>query len=646
MEENKKKYLLALREKYPTKLSAKIRIIELSSELNLPKGTEHFMSDLHGEAEAFLHIRRSASGVIKNKIRKIFEARMSGDEMAELATVIYYPEEKLKALRGERSEEWYRATIYKIVEILRKVGERYHIREFERRIVGRVFGFEAIIMQIVWGDNSPDVFSRSAYLKNLASLDCAEELICALSAAVRLLVVDRLHIIGDIFDRGARPDLIIDALMDERVDVAWGNHDVLWMGAVAGSVASIAAVMSTSLNYGNLDVLELGYGISLRPLAEFAESVYGSLDCSHFLPRGENLNSRDKKLIAKINKAMAVIRFKTEGEVILRNPDFLMDDRLILGTFDKRRGTVKISDTEYGLADKELPTLDVNDPYRLTADEARLMDYYKSAFTESRRLKKHISFLYRVGAIYRIYNGNLLFHGCVPMKENGELLALPASGGLSGRGLMDFCDKVAREGYFSEVGSDKKQRGEDFLWFLGCGKNSPLLGREKIATFERFFLSDKSIKKEPKNPYYKLAWESLEVAEMILDEFGLYGDTSHIINGHIPQNRGENPIKADGKLIVIDGGFCSAYHSVTGIAGYTLIYNAEGMRLSAHAPFVGREDAVKNNGDIISEAEIFETRERKIRIRETDQGKEIREEICDLVLLLEAYEKGMISEKI
>ena len=645
MEENTKKYLLALSEKYPTRLSCKIRLIELNATLNLPKGTEHFMSDLHGEADAFLHIRKNASGVIKNKIKRLFEGRMNEDEMSELATVIYYPEEKLSEIGDKKSCEWFESTIYRIIEILRKVSLKYSNKDFMTRIVGNVHGFEGQISQIVWNNSPNDDYFKIITTKGTINARIAKDFIIALSEAVKILVVDRLHVVGDIFDRGPRPDIIIDELMGENLDIEWGNHDVLWMGAASGSEACIASVISTSLNYANLDVLEFGYGISLRPLAAFAQEVYSKSPANHFMPRGGNLDARDKSLIAKMNKAMAVIRFKTEGKTILRNPDFKMDDRLILQSFNKKLGTVRIQDKEFSLIDKDLPTVDEAAPYELCDGELAIMEYYKTAFTESQRLREHIAFLFRSGSLYRIYNGNLLFHGCVPLDENGELMKLSAAGGRCGKELFDYCDRVCRDGFFGKPGSEKKQIGEDLMWFLGCGRNSPLLGRDKMAVFERFLLSDEEIKKEPKNAYYR-AWEDEKIVKMILSEFGLRKDGAHIINGHIPQHRGENPVKAGGRLIVIDGGFCSAYHKTTGIAGYTLIYNAEGMRLSAHAPFNGKEDAIKNNGDILSETVIFETKREQIRVRETDLGREIREEMCDLAMLLEEYKTGRISERL
>ncbi len=645
MEENTSKYLRVLAEKHPTKTSVLIRLTELNARLNLPKGTEHFMSDLHGEADAFLHIRKSLSGVIKNKINRLFSENLSEEERAELATVIYYPKEKLDEIGEREDKKWYRGTIYRIIEILRLVGEKYSIKEFNKRIVGRVGGFEGVINQVAWGDSQSNYF-KETMTESIIRTGGERELICALAEAIKILAVDKLHVVGDIFDRGARPDLIIDELKTERCDVVWGNHDVLWMGAAAGSAVCIFSVLNTSLTYANLDVLEFGYGISLRPLAAFAQEVYGNCDYTAFMPKGEGafaFGARDKRLIAKMNKAAAIIRFKLEGEVILRNPQFAMNDRLLLNTVSKEAGTVTVEGKEYKLCDTDLPTVEASSPYALTEGERLLVDYYKAAFTASKRLCDHVAHLFRVGAIYRIYNGNLLFHGCVPMNEDGSFMELSAADGLSGKALFDFCDAEARRGYFGAVGSGEKARGEDFLWFLGSGRNSPLLGREKMATFERFLLSDAEIKKEPKNPYYRF-WESAEFARKILGEFGLFSDGSHIINGHIPQNRGENPIKAGGKLIVIDGGFCSAYHGDTGIAGYTLIYNAEGMRISAHAPFRGKEDAVKNNGDILSETVIFETKKSRIRIRETDLGAKIREEMCDLALLLSEYENGNIAE--
>ena len=647
MEEIYTKYLTHLSEKYPTKTSVVIRMTELNARLNLPKGTEHFMSDLHGEADAFLHIRKSASGVIKNKINRLFSKELTDSQRAELAAVIYYPEEKLRELGDSRDEKWQEETIYRIIKILELVGEKYSIKEFKKRIVGNVLGFEQLIEELVWMLPQGKDNTRNSIVRSIIQAGAAQTLICALSKATRLLVVEKLHVVGDIFDRGTGPDIIIDELMRERCDIVWGNHDVLWMGAAAGSAACIAAVMNTSLTYASLDLLELGYGISLRPLAAFAEEAYGGSDASAFSPKGDgtlSYSSRDKELIARMNKAIAIIRFKLEGQLILRNPQFLMEGRLLLGAIDRTDGTVTVDGKRYKLSDAYLPTLDENEPYSLTEKEQEIVEYYKAAFCGSKRLFEQVNFLFRVGSFYRISNGNLLFHGCVPLTLDGLLMKLPAAGGLSGKELFDFCDREARLGFFGKRESEEKKRGEDFLWFLGIGRNSPLLGREKMATFERFLLSDEKPKKEPKNPYY-LHWDDPKIMESILEEFGLFGDNSHIINGHIPHNRGENPIKAGGKLIVIDGGFCSAYHKDTEIAGYTLIYNAEGLRLSAHAPFRGKDDAVRNNGDILSQTEVFETKKHRLRIRDCDLGRQIREEMCDLALLLSEYESGNIPER-
>ena len=643
MEENTN-YLKFLAKKYPTKSSVQTRLTELNAQLNLPKGTEHFMSDLHGEAEAFLHIRKNSSGVIKNKVIRLFP-NLTEEERSELLTLIYYPEEKLRECRA-CDELWYETAAERIVKLLQIVGEKYSISDFNSRIAGKVCGFEPVIEELVWGETESRAVYKSALIKSAVQSGAKAELIAALSEAVKILVVDRLHVVGDIFDRGSRPDLIIDELMKERsVDIEWGNHDVLWMGAAAGSMACAAAVLGNSLTYGNLDVLEFGYGISLRPLAAFAEETYGGEDASAFLPRGDGgdkLGSRDKRLVALMNKAAAIIRFKLEGTLIIRNPHFLMKNRLFLDKLDKKQGEIAINSKKYKLKDAHLPTINENVPYDLSAREEEIISYYKTAFSSSQRLRSHIEYLYRVGSIYKIYNGNLLFHGCVPLNPDGSLMKLSAVGGLSGKALMDHCDRTARDGYFGE--GDEKRRGEDLLWFLGCGRNSPLVGREKMATFERLFLEDEEIKKEEKNAYYK-AWENEDIVQKILAEFGLFHDSAHIINGHIPQKKGENPIKAGGRLIVIDGGFCSAYHKTTGIAGYTLIYNADGMRLSAHSPFKGKEDAIKNNGDILSETVIFETKKHRIRIRETDLGGEIREEMYDLARLLEAYKSGLLSEQ-
>lgn len=648
------KYLTELSKSYPTQSAVKGEIINLSAILNLPKGTEHFMSDLHGEYEAFSHIRRNASGVIRKKVDALFSDSMIEKERAELATLIYYPKEKLDEIRDGIKDinAWYKKTLISLVEIARLLGAKYTRSRVRKLLTAAAGGYDHILDELI-NSRRADEYRGNYYdniIDTIVETRTAEEFIFSASEAIKSLVIDHMHIVGDIYDRGPRADLILDQLMKESsIDIQWGNHDVLWMGAAAGSRTCIAAVLNNSITYKNLDVVEIGYGISLRPLSLFADEVYKNSDISAFLPKGDSSGDSandDDLMIARMHKAISVIQFKLEGQTIIRNPSFKMHNRLLLDKIDRERGTVHIAGKDYPLCDTDFPTVYESSPYELTRAEADVMRYLKNAFMRSEKLAKHVRFLYEVGEIYTVYNGNLLFHGCIPIDKHGEFLALDAAGGLSGRALMDYADKAARIAYFSPEGSEAKQICKDFIWFLWCGKNSPLSAREKIATFERLLVTDEKTWVEPKNPYYD-SWNDQKIAEKILLEFGLDMPQSHIINGHIPikYKRGERPIKAGGRLIVIDGGFCRAYRKTTGIGGYTLIYNADGMRLAVHEPFTSVENAIKNNADIVSDTVVFDHASSKIRVKDTDRGKNILSKIEDLKRLLNAYETGTIKER-
>ena len=647
-----KKFLAELSKSYPNRKSVTSEIINLNAILNLPKGTEHFMSDLHGEYEAFLHIRSNASGVIRRKVDLLFESSLSDTERAELATLVYYPKEKLDELRPKITDidAWYAATLLRLLELCRSVSSKYTRSKVRRHLKRAADGYEFIIDELLNGDAGGG--NKWRYYENITKtvirLGASESFIIALAEAIKSLVIDHLHIVGDIFDRGPRADIILDELMSESsIDIQWGNHDCLWLGASAGSPVAVATVINNSITYRNLDVIEMGYGISLRPLMQFADDVYACSDISAFMPKGSSAgSSADDLRIARMHKAISIIQFKLEGETIKRNPDFEMEERLLLERIDKRRGVVNIGGREYPLRDSDLPTLDENAPYELTDGEAEVMKYLTRAFMRSERLTRHAKFLFAKGEMYTVFNRNLLFHGTIPLDSNGDFLPLAVAGGLSGRALLDYCDKAARAGYFAKEGTPERIRGGDFLWFLWCGKDSPLSGRKRIATFERLLVADESTYDEPKNDYYRV-WSDRKIAEKILAEFSLGGVGSHIINGHIPVERrkGESPIKAGGKLIVIDGGLCKAYQKKTGIAGYTLIYNAEGIRISAHEAFSGKSEAIKHNKDIISDTVVFEVASDKMRVRDTDKGAEIRDKIADLMLLLAEYENGNIKEK-
>ena len=647
------KYLAELAKTYPNRTAVSSEIINLNAILNLPKGTEHFLSDIHGEHEAFSHIRRNASGVIRKKVDLLFSKTITATERAELATLIYYPEEKLDEMRERISDltDWYEVTLTRLFEICKLVASKYTRSKVRKRLAKSAGGYDYIIDELLHSDardNKVDYYDN--IIGTIIDIGSAEPCIVAVCSAIKALIIDHLHIVGDIFDRGPRADIILDELMKEdSIDIQWGNHDVLWMSAAAGSRTAIATVLNNSITYKNLDVVEVGYGISLRPLSLFASEVYRDSDVSHFMPKGSSGGSSagdDDLLIARMHKAIAIIQFKLEGQTILRNPLFHMEDRLLLDKIDYEGGTVNIGGVSYALSDCDFPTVDPKNPYELTDEEAQVMRYLKNVFMRSEKLQRHAAFLLERGEMYTIYNNNLLFHGAIPLTDEGELMAFDLADGRSGRALMDYCDKIARQAFLAKDGTPERLYGKDFLWFLWCGKDSPLCARKRITTFERLLVSDERTWAEPKNAYYH-CWGDESVATMILAEFGLGGEHSHIINGHIPvkYNKGETPIKSNGKLIVIDGGFCRAYQPTTGIAGYTLIFNAEGMRISAHEPFTSVADAISNNRDIVSDTVVFEHVTSKIKVKDTDQGKEISARIEDLKLLLLAYESGAIKER-
>ena len=623
--EDKLKYMRLLAERYPSVRALSREIINLAAILNLPKGTEHFMSDIHGEYEAFCHILNNCSGVIREKVDMLFRGELSHSERKELCSLIYYPKEKLRLvrLRGE-GEEWYRGTVSRLIELSRSLSSKY-TRSKVRKAMPEDYAY--ILDELMHAQKDEDdnqIRYHQKILDTIIELD-ADDFIYSLAGLVKRLAVDRLHIVGDIFDRGESADKVIELLMSfPSLDIEWGNHDILWMGAACGSEACIANVVRNCVKYGNVSTLEKGYGISLRELALFAASRYPGL-------------SADKGML----KAIAVIEFKCEGQAIKRNPYFGMDDRLLLDKIDRAKGTVRIGEKEYKLNDADLPTLDGDDVYALSEGERRVMDGLRDAFTGSPRLRRHIAFLYDKGSMYKRFNENLLYHGCVPLREDGSLdeVDLP-DGAYKGRELFDQADRIARRAFY---GKGDRQKELDFMWYLWCGRRSPLCGRN-IKTFERAFIDDKSAWTEEKNPYYKYYYKEL-TCNMILSEFGLTYSVAHIVNGHTPVRtvKGELPIRANGRLLVIDGGFCREYHETTGIAGYTLIYNSHGLRLKAHEPFESVEKAVQENIDIHSSSEIVETERRRVMVGDTDDGERIRAEIDDLYELLELYRRGEIK---
>ncbi|MCI7737303.1 MAG: fructose-1,6-bisphosphatase [Clostridiales bacterium] len=642
------RYLNLLRKQYRTIQEASAEVAHLRAVLRLPKGTEHFLSDLHGEHAAFLHILHNASGVIKRKINDLYKDILSTHERDMLSTLIYYPDEKLALLKKQKvvCEEWYRLTIYRLVEVCRVCSVKY-TRKRVRDAMPKEMG--ALIEELLLSDGTPD---KEGYyrevMQSILETGQADAMIIALSRVIQTLAIDRLHIIGDIFDRGPRADLIMDALENyHQVDVQWGNHDIAWMGAAALSEACIAQVIVTSVKYGNLETLEVGYGISLRPLSTLAMTCYGDDPCEAFLPRdnGEELQD-DEMELARMHKAAAILQFKLEGQLLERHPEYGMESRRLLHRIDFANRTVEVGGTVYPLRSCSFPTVDPADPYALTPLEREVMDRLVLEFAHSEKLQRHVQFLYSAGGMYLRCNGNLLYHGCIPMEEDGSFAPIPVSAKscLSGRVAIDAADQLARQGYFAKLGQQQRQTGQDFLWYLGSGPNSPLFGKSKMATFERYFIADKAAHAEVKNAYYDYQNDE-ETALRILREFDL-SDSGFIINGHVPVklSKGESPIKAGGKLLVIDGGLSRAYQPVTGIAGYTLIFTSHELNLVAHQPFESTASAISSEQDIHSVQSLVKQMPHRLLIADTDDGDALRERIDDLMALIEAYRSGVIKE--
>jgi fructose-1,6-bisphosphatase-3 len=651
--ENDLRYLKMLSRQYPTVRAAGTEIINLQAILNLPKGCEHFISDVHGEHEAFLHILNSCSGVVRERMDILFANTVPKAELDQLATLICYPEEKLELLLPtiEDPNEWYRLTLYRLIRLARLTSERYSRSKIRKALPS---DFSYIMDELLFTDEKePD---KADYFENIIAtiieIGQAPDMIAAFCELIKWAAVDHLHLVGDIFDRGPRADIIMDALMDyHSVDIQWGNHDILWMGAASGSRTLVATVLANSIHYNNLEVVETGYGISLRPLSVFANEVYRNCDVSRFAVKltgddAASYSEKDKLLSARMHKAITVILFKLEGQKLLRHPEYGMADRLLLDKIDYENKCITIDGVTWPLADTDFPTVDPSDPYALTPEESAVISQLTDSFRHSEKLQRHVRFLYSKGSLYKIYNGNLLFHGCIPLDMNGEFLSFRMNGEeLRGKAFLDFADTAARKAYYYKEGSQDRILGEDFLWFLWAGRNSPIFGRDRMTTFERRLIADEAAWKEPKNPYYTL-YEDPAICEKILREFGLEGQHCHIINGHVPvkAKKGESPVKGGGKLIVIDGGFCKAYQPTSGIAGYTLIYNSRCFRIVAHQPFVGREKAIRDNFGISHSTNIFERLESRQKIEETDLGRELQQRIADLRALLEAYRAGAVPE--
>lgn len=650
MDELELRYIKSLAKQYPTIAAASTEIVNLSSILNLPKGTEHFLTDIHGEYEQFNHVLKNGSGSVRRKIDEEFGNTLSNKDKKSLATLIYYPNEKLDIVMKEEDnlEDWYKITLYRLVQITKRVSSKY-TRSKVRKALPKDFAY--VIEELI--TEKAEVQDKEAYYNEIVHtiirIGRAPEFIVALCELVQRLVIDHLHIVGDIYDRGPGPHIIMRTLRYyHSVDIQWGNHDVVWMGAACGQPACIATVIRMAARYGNLDSLEEGYGINLIPLATFAMEKYKDVDCSVFnIKYNTNYNTKDLTLDMKMHKAISIIQFKLEGQIIMRRPEFEMEDRLLLDKIDFDKKTVRIDGVDYPMKDTDFPTIDPANPYQLSHEEEEVVERLVQAFKRCDKLQKDIRFLFSKGSMYKVYNSNLLFHGCVPMDEEGNFLKVNLFGKeYAGKVLYDALDNYARKGYYGNRDSDEKLKGQDIIWYIWAGPKSPVFGKDKMATFERYFLDDKETHKEKKNAYYRL-YDREDILNKILIEFGLSTEKSHIVNGHVPveQKNGESPIKCGGKLLVIDGGFSKAYQSKTGIAGYTLVANSHGMRLVSHEPFESAETAIKNESDIFSDSIIVETSAARQRVADTDIGKELKVQIHQLEELLEAYREGIIVEK-
>ena len=644
------KYLKSLARQYPNIAAASTEIINLQAILNLPKGTEHFLTDIHGEYEQFAHVLKNGSGAVRRTIDEVFENALSNKDKKSLATLIYYPVEKLDIVISEEDniEDWYKITLHRLVQITKKVASKY-TRSKVRKALPKDFAY--IIEELI--TEKADISDKEGYyneiIHTIIRIGRAQDFIIALSNLIQRLVIDHLHIVGDIFDRGPGPHIILDTLMNyHSVDIQWGNHDILWMGAACGQLACIATVIRIAARYGSLDTLEDGYGINLIPLATFALDTYSNTNCDIFsIKYNTDYNTKDLSLDMKIHKAIAIMQFKLEGQVIMKHPEFLMDDRLLLDKIDYEKKTVMAYGKEYPMNDTDFPTIDPKNPYALTPDEEQVMERIRQAFLKCEKLQKHVRFLYSNGGLYKVYNSNLLYHGCMPMDAEGNFLSVDVDGkDYQGKQLYDILDNYARKGYYAKNEPAEMRKAQDYIWYIWAGPNSPVFGKNKMTTFERYFIEDKETHKETKNAYYSLL-DREDILNKILDEFELDTKKSHIINGHVPVElkKGESPIKCDGKLLIIDGGFSKAYQSKTGIAGYTLVANSHGMRLVAHEPFESMEAAVLHESDIFSDSTVIEVAPVRIRVSDTDIGRELKDQIKQLELLLQAYRDGIIVEK-
>ncbi len=644
------RYLERLSDLYPTIAAASTEIINLQAILNLPKGTEHFITDVHGEYEAFAHVLKNGSGSVRRKIDEVFGNTLSTREKRSLATLIYYPREKMRIVRKteDNMEDWYKVNLYRLIEVSKRAASKY-TRSKVRKALPKDFAY--VIEELI--TEKAEVNDKESYyneiIMTIIRIGRAEGFIAAISSLIQRLVVDHLHIVGDIYDRGPGPHIIMDKLMNyHSLDIQWGNHDVLWMGAAAGQRGCIANAIRICARYGNLDILEDGYGINLLPLASFAIRVYETDPCTCFTLKGQDntISKAEMEMNLRIHKAISVIQFKVEGQIVQRQKGFHMENRALLHRIDYEKGTIILDGKEYAMLDMNFPTIDPKDPYALSEEEEEVMERLERAFLGCEKLQEHMRLLLTKGNLYKVHNNNLLYHGCVPLNEDGSLREVSLFGHtFKGRSLYDALDRYVRKGFFA-LDEQDRENGKDIMWYIWLSPDSPLFGKDKMATFERYFLAEKETHVEKKNPYYKLL-ENEDVIDNVMREFGLSPESAYIVNGHVPVKRknGESPVKCNGKVMVIDGGFSKAYQKETGIAGYTLIYNSYGLRLVAHEPFESTEAAIERESDIHSESVIIKRVMERRLVGDTDAGMDLRERISDLEALLAAYRSGEIKEK-
>ena len=651
--ESERRLLELLAQTYPDVSSASSEIMNLEAIMSLPKGTEHFVADLHGEYEAFQHILRNASGNIKRKVTEAFGTQLRDSEIRQLCSLIYYPERKLQIIRASENElsDFYRVTLYQLIKVCQAVSSKY-TRSKVRKALPAEFAYiiEELLHESPSDDNKQEYFNR--IIETIISTGQADAFITALCYVIQRLSIDQLHVLGDVYDRGPGAHLIMDVLCRYgNFDIQWGNHDALWMGAAAGNDCCIANVLRLSLRYGNMATLEEGYGINLVPLATFAMDVYGDDPCENFRARldPEDVTHDDKtrQLLAKMHKAISIIQFKLEAAMIDKHPEWRMQDRKLLEHIDFGKHAFVLDGKTYEMCDTHFPTINPADPYALTPEESELVRKLHHSFIISSRLKEHMKCLFSHGCMYGVFNSNLLFHASIPLNADGTLKEIEIMGKrVKGRDLFKRVGMIMRSATNDDTPAEERDFAVDFSWYLWCGPDSPLFDKSRMTTFERYFLKDKEMWKEEKGYYYKLRNDET-VCDMILDAFGVTGEHRHIINGHVPvrTNAGESPIRANGKLMVIDGGFAKAYHNTTGIAGYTLVYHSRGFVLVQHEPFSSAEDAVINGTDIKSTTQIVEMSSRRMRVRDTDKGRELQEQVKELTELLYAFRHGIIKER-